>query len=89
MHAVKSGIVVLFGDTDGFILLMHYWNIFLSGDLKELWIRACVGDSKSYIPVHILALRIGKELVFATTSTYLDWLRLYKQNGDKAYSLKC
>jgi hypothetical protein len=41
---------------------MHYWDIFHSEGLRELWIRAGVGDSKIYIPVHILAPRIGKEL---------------------------
>ena len=46
MHAVKSGtqrIVALSGDTDVFILLMHYWSILHSEGLKELWIRAGVG----------------------------------------------
>jgi hypothetical protein len=65
MHAVRSGsqrIVVLIGDTDVRVLLMHYWDILHSEGLRELWIRAGVGDSKRYIPVHILAPRIGKVL---------------------------
>ena len=41
---------------------MHYWSILHSEGLKELWIRAGVGDSTRYIPVHILAPRIGQEL---------------------------
>jgi hypothetical protein len=64
MHAVRSGsqrIVVLFGDTNVFVLLMHYWDILHSEGLRELWIRACVSDSKRYIPVHILAPKNGKE----------------------------
>lgn len=65
MHAVRHGIkciVVLSGDTDVFVLLMHYWDILHSEGLSELWIRAGVGDSTRYIPVHILAPRIGQEL---------------------------
>jgi hypothetical protein len=63
MHAVKSDsqhIVVLFGDTDVFVILMHYWDILHSQGLRELWIRAGVGtcNSKRYIPVQILAPRI-------------------------------
>ena len=67
MHAVKSGIqciVVLSSDTDVFVLLMHYWDILHCEGLRELWIRAGVGDSTRYIPVHILAPRIGKELCY-------------------------
>jgi len=67
MHAVRSGIqriVVLSSDTDVFVLLMHYWDILQSKGLRELWIRAGVGDSTRYIPIHILAPRIGKEVCY-------------------------
>ena len=63
MHAVRSGIqriVALSGDTDVFVLFMHYWGILHSEGLKELWVRAGVGDTTRYIPVHILATRIDK-----------------------------
>jgi hypothetical protein len=48
MHAVKSGSqrIVFFGDTDVFVLLIYYWDILHSEGLRELWIRAGVGDSK-------------------------------------------
>jgi hypothetical protein len=65
MRAVRSDsqrIVVLFGDTDVCVLFMHYWDILHSEGLRELWIRACVGDSKRYLPVHIRAPRVGKGL---------------------------
>ena len=64
MHAVRSGIqriVALSGDTDVFVLHRHYWGILHSEGLKELWVRAGVGDTR-YIPVDILAPRIGQEL---------------------------
>ena len=67
LHSVRSRmqrIVVLSGDTGVFVLLVHYWDILSSEGLRELWIRAGVGDSTRYIPVHILAPRIGKELCY-------------------------
>ena len=66
MHAVRTGIqriVALSGDTDVYVLLMHYWGILHSEGLIELWVRAGVGDTK-YIPVHILAPRIEQELCY-------------------------
>ena len=65
MHAVKSGterIVVLSSDTDVFVLLMHYWQLLHSSGLLELWLRAGVGDTTRYIPVHTIASRVGKDL---------------------------
>ena len=64
MHAVKSRmkcIIVLSGDTDVFVLLMHYWNLLHSNGLCELWLRAGVGDSTRYIPVHTIVSRVGGE----------------------------
>ena len=46
IHAVKGGmkrIIVLSGDTDVFIRLMHYWNFLHSIGLCELWLRAVFG----------------------------------------------
>ena len=67
MHSVKSEIqriVVLSGDADVFVFLMHYWDNLHSEGLRGIWIRAGVGDSTRYIPVHMLAPRIGKELCY-------------------------
>ena len=65
MHAVRSGIQrIVSGDTAVFVLLMHYWGILHSEGLKELWVRAGVGDTTRYIPVHILAPRTGQELYY-------------------------
>ena len=43
MHAARSEIqriVVLSGDTDMFVLIMHYWDGLHSEDLREVWRRA-------------------------------------------------
>ena len=65
MHAVKNGarrIIVLSSDTDVFVLLMHYWNVLHSNGLSEMWLRASVGDSTRYIPIHTLASRVKEKL---------------------------
>ena len=67
MHAVRSGIQHIgdwSSDTDVFVLLMRYCHILHCEGLKELWIKAVVGDSTRYIPVHIPAPRIGQELCY-------------------------
>ena len=65
MHAVKQGknrIIVLSSDTDVFILLMFYWSELNANGLEELLVKAGVGDSTRYIPIHILSKRIGRSL---------------------------
>ena len=67
MHAIRRGIqrnVVLSGDTDVFVLLMHYWDVLHSESLRELWIRSGVGDSTRYISVHVLSPIIEKGLCY-------------------------
>ena len=67
MHSVKCGIqsvVVLSGDSDVFVLLMHYWHAFYLGGLKELWIRIGIADTTRLVPIHILAPKVGESLCF-------------------------
>ena len=52
-------VIVLSSDTDVLVLLLYYWNIFNRNGLKELWVRAGVGDTTRYLPVHTLADKIG------------------------------
>jgi len=86
LHSVRSGmqhIVVLSGDTHVFVLLVHYWDILSSEGLRELWIRAGVGGSTRYIPVHILAPRIGKELRYLLPFCY----KFFSITQNSTYSL--
>lgn len=65
MHAVKQGykcIIVISSDTDVFILLMCYWSEMNAHGLEELWVKTGVADSTRYIPIHILARKIGRDL---------------------------
>ena len=63
MHAVTHGIsriIVLSADTDVFVLMVFYWNVLSSQGLSELWVKAGVGDSTRFIPIHVLAAQIGE-----------------------------
>ena len=65
MHAVTHGIsriIVLSADTDVFVLVVFYWNVLHSYGLSELWVKAEVGDSTRFIPIHVLAAQIRENL---------------------------
>lgn len=64
LHAVCSGatrVVVLSNDTDVMVLGLNYWDLLKSHGLREMWIRAGVGNTTRFIPFHILAERLGTE----------------------------
>jgi hypothetical protein len=62
MHATQDGakrIVILSNDTDVLVLGVYFWTTFHCQGLHELWIRAGVGDTTRYIPIHTMAQNIG------------------------------
>jgi len=62
MHAATHGIsriIVLSADTDVFVLVVFYWNVLHSHGLCKRWVKARVADSTRFIPIHVLAARIG------------------------------
>ena len=50
---------MLSNDTDVFVLLMFYWQTLQQQGLKELWIKAGVGETTRFVPVHSLAASCG------------------------------
>ena len=54
--------VVISNDTDVIVALLHHIPVFVQHDLDELWVRAGVGDSTRYVPLHILSQRLGNRL---------------------------
>ena len=52
-------IVVLSNDTDVFALLLHYSHSFFALGMTELWVKYGMGESSRYIPIHIMANKIG------------------------------
>ena len=62
LHATNQGttiIVLISNDTDVMVLALHFWGILKGHGLKEMWMRAGVGNSTRYIPLHILAERLA------------------------------
>ena len=62
--AIKTGnkkVVVLANDTDVLVLLLQYYNQFLTMSVQELWIEYSTGDKSRYIPIHTLAQKLGEE----------------------------
>ena len=65
LHAVNCGasrVVFLSNDTDVVVLGLHYWNLLKGHGLKELWIRAGVGNTTRYIPLYIITQTLGTEI---------------------------
>ena len=50
--------VVITSDTDVIVALLYHMPVFLQKGLKELWVRAVVGDTTRYMPLHILNERL-------------------------------
>jgi len=48
-------IVILSNDTDVIVLMLHFLNMLKMHGLSELWIKAGVGNTTRYIPLHILS----------------------------------
>lgn len=62
LHAVNCGatrVVLLSNDTDVMVLALHFWSILKGHGLKELWMRAGVGNTTRYIPLHCLGDKLG------------------------------
>ena len=64
-HAARRGatrVLVISGDTDVIVLLLHYWPEFKVHGLQELWAKAGSQDKIRYIPIHLLAEKLGPKL---------------------------
>ncbi|CAH1791050.1 unnamed protein product, partial [Owenia fusiformis] len=60
VDALKNNICrvsVISNDTDVFVMVLHYAEKLKDYGASEIWIRAGIGDSTRYLPMHTLALR--------------------------------
>ena len=65
MHAVKQGarrVVLLSNDTDVMVIALHFLNLLKAHGLQELWIRAGVGNTTRYVPLHTLGEKLGSSI---------------------------
>ena len=60
IHATQAGakrLVILSGDTDVMVLALYFYPDLKTNGLCELWMRAGLGDTTRYIPLHLIAER--------------------------------
>ena len=65
MHAIRNGtkhVLVLSSDSDVIILLLHFWPQYHDQGLRQLWVKAGIGDTTHHIPIHTLAVKIGNDV---------------------------
>ena len=65
LDSVRSGLkrlAILSNDTDVFVIAMYFVECFKSNGLIELWFRAGTGETTRYIPLHVLASKLGQPL---------------------------
>ena len=65
LHAIRSNctrIVILSSDTDVLVVAMYFYHIFTANGLRELWLRGGVGDSTRFIPLHVIADKVGRPM---------------------------
>ena len=81
--------VVISSDTDVIVTLLYHMKRFLNQGLKELWVRAGVGDTSRYIPIHVLHDRMGGDLCSVLPAVHsLTGCDITSKVGTKKSALK-
>ena len=55
-------LLVMSNDTDTVTRLLYFFSEFQKRGLEELWIEFGIGERRRYLPLHVLAPRLGPEL---------------------------
>ena len=65
LEALKEGhtvCVVISSDTDVIVTLLYHMPVYVHHGIQELWVKAGVGDTTRFIPLHTLFQRQGPSL---------------------------
>lgn len=65
LDSLKAGhttCVVISNDTDVIVALLYHCPVFIQNGLEQLWVRAGVGDTTRYVPLHTLHRCLGHDL---------------------------
>ena len=62
-QSCMTRIVILSSDTDVFVVAMYFYHFLAAHGLAELWLRGGVGDKTRFIPLHVIAAKVGKKPV--------------------------
>jgi len=63
-------IAILSSDTDVFVVAMYFYHLLAANGLTELWLRGGVGDDTLFIPLHVIAVKVGKPMCQVLPATY-------------------
>ena len=66
LDTVRAGYkrcVVMSNDTDVIVTLLFHFRVFIQEGLDQLWVKAGLGSSTRFIPLHILHQKLGPNLI--------------------------
>ena len=95
-HAINAAdddmcrrVVVLSNDTDVVVLCLHFFVTLKQHGVKQLWLRGGVGSTTRYIPLHILARKLGAATCKVLLAVHiLTGCDITSKVGTKAAALK-
>jgi len=74
VHVVRQScmtwIVILSSGTDVFIVAMYFCHPLAVNGLAELWLRDGVGNKTRFIPLHVIAVKVGKPMSEVLPATH-------------------
>ena len=69
-NSCMTRIVILSNDTDVFVVAMYFYYLLAANGLAELWLRGGVGDKTWFIPLHVIAVKVGKPICEVLPATH-------------------
>ena len=72
--AAMNGIehfTVISNDTDVMVLLIHYFKIFKTLGVEQIWQRVGCGNKRRFVPIHSLFERLPKSLRKVLLASYI------------------
>ena len=88
-HSCMARIVILSSDTDVFVVAMYFYHLLAAHGLAELWLRGGVGDKTRFIPLHVIAGKVGKPVCEVLPAIHaLTGCDITSKFGTKAAGIK-
>jgi len=69
-NSCMTWIVILCSDTDVLVAAMYFYHLLAANKHTELWLKRGVGDKKRFIPVHVIAVKVGKPMCAVLPATH-------------------
>jgi len=82
-------IVILSSDNDVFVVAMYFYHLLAANRLAGLWLRGGVGNKTRLIPLHVIAVKVGKPMREVLPATHaLTGCDSTSKFGTKAAGIK-